>query len=338
MLAELPFDQYQRYGALQLMADGLRARLGRPLRVLDVGDWNGLAARFCSEDLTICLDPEGRGAERYVQADGRALPFADQSFDVVSCLDALEHVPRADRATIAAELRRVAEHAIVVAVPVADAGAAAQESALERFVHAVLGGEQRQLSEHRRHGLPSAADVHAWLAVDDWRCASTLSGLLSDWLPMMLAKHALNGVIGSAAVQQALDRRYNERHGPIDAADPGYRLVTWVARGEHRELPDELLADMRPARHSPDADDLAVAAQVLVGCLSVRAGAPLDLGALLRPDPTALASAAASLDVRARALASDLDVATKRVSAFERGRFIRAMALLARLLRAPSPR
>jgi len=53
VLEELPFDQYQRYGALRLAADDLRARLGRPLRILDVGDWDGLVARFCPDDLTV---------------------------------------------------------------------------------------------------------------------------------------------------------------------------------------------------------------------------------------------------------------------------------------------
>jgi SAM-dependent methyltransferase len=334
VLAELPFDQYQRYGALALLADALRDRLGRRLRVLDVGDWNGLAARFCPDDECTCLDPDGRGQGRYVQADGRALPFADAAFDVVACLDALEHVPRPERPRIAAELRRVADHAVVVAVPVADGGAAEHEAALEQFVRDVLGGEQRQLREHREQGLPAAAEARAWLAGGEWRCADAPSGLLADWLPMMLAKHALIGVPGSEGVHRALDRRYNERHGQVDPAEPGYRHVVWAARGADAELPDALRASLGRPRREGDAEDSAVAGQLLVGALAARAGASVDLAALLRPDPAALARAAAALDARNRRLAGERAVALARVHAYESGRFIRAMALLARLRHA----
>jgi SAM-dependent methyltransferase len=334
VLAELPFDQYQRYNALVLLADRLRARLGRPLRVLDVGDWNGLAERFCPDDLAVCLDPDGRGSRRYVQADGRELPFADASFDVVACLDALEHVPASERASVAAELRRVAAHAVVVAVPTADGGTAANEAALERFVRDVLGGEQQQLREHRERGLPTAAEARGWLAADGWSCADTPSGLLDDWLPLMLAKHALLGVPRCDSIHRAFDRRYNERHVGVDPAEPAYRHVVWAGRGESAALPAELLAALPPPRGCPDPEDVSVAGQVLVGALAARAGALVDLAALLRPDAAALARAAAALDARTRALAAETDAARARVRAFESGRLMRALALLARLRRA----
>ena len=338
MLAELPFDQYQRYNALVLLADSLRARLGRPLRVLDVGDWNALAERCCPGDLAICLDPDGRGSGRYVQADGRALPFADATFDVVACLDALEHVPASERPEIAAELRRVAAHAVVVAVPTADGGTAGHEAALERFVRDVLGGEQQQLREHREQGLPPVAEARGWLAAEGWSCADTPSGLLDDWLPMMLAKHALLGVPRSDSIHRAFDRRYNERHRGVDPSEPAYRHVVWAARGESAALPAELLAALPPRRASSDAEDLSVAGQLLVGALAARAGASVDLAALLHPDAAALARAAAELDGRTRGLAAERDAAQARVRAFESGRLMRALALLARLRRALAPR
>ena len=331
VLAELPFDQCQRYGALALLADVLRGRLGRPLRVLDVGDWNGLAARFCPGDLCVCLDPDGHGADRYVQADGRALPFVDGAFDVVACLDALEHVPREERPRIADELRRVAAHTVVVAVPTAEGGTAEHEAVLERFVRDVLGGQQEQLREHREQGLPTADEARSWLRAEGWSCADTPSGLLADWLPMMLAKHALSGVGATEVVHRALDRRYNERHGAVDPADIGYRQVLWAARGEHADLPAHLVATLPPARRCSDADDMTVASQLLLGALAARAGAEVDLPALLRPDAAELARAATALELRARTLRAECDAARERVRAYESGRFIRAMTFLARL-------
>ena len=39
--------------------------------------------------------------------DGPRLPFADEAFDAITCIEVLEHVPVADRASAIAEMRRV---------------------------------------------------------------------------------------------------------------------------------------------------------------------------------------------------------------------------------------
>ena len=63
---------------------------------------------------TVLLDrnPESR-AQLLGSVD--ALPFADRSFDVVTCLEVLEHL--ADPRVAAEELRRVAGRAVVLSVP-----------------------------------------------------------------------------------------------------------------------------------------------------------------------------------------------------------------------------
>src|SRR4051794_37376976 len=99
-----------------MAARRLRERLGRAITILDCGDWDGLAERFCPGDRAVWLDPTGHGRGRYVQADGEHLPFADGSFDLAACLDTLEHVESARRPAVVAELRRVARLMVVVAV------------------------------------------------------------------------------------------------------------------------------------------------------------------------------------------------------------------------------
>jgi SAM-dependent methyltransferase len=311
VLEELPFDQYQRYGALRLAADDLRGRLGRGLRILDVGDWNGLAARFCPNDLTVWLDPTGAGSGRYVQADGAALPFADGAFDLAACLDALEHVEPGRRGAIVAELGRVAAHGLVLAVPIADDGAAACEHELYDYVWDVLGGEQEQLREHAERGLPTRAEARGWLAAD-WSVAETGSGLLSDWLAMMVAKHALLAVGDGEAAHRALDRRYNRRHGPVDPAERSYRQILLAGRGAGAAMPGAVAAALPPARSVGDAEDLAPGGARAAGA--------------------AEAAQLALVEERRRSAALAATVA-----GFERGRFIRLMAFLARLRgRAPA--
>lgn len=369
MLEELPFDQYQRYGALRLAADHLRAILGRPLTVLDVGDWNGLAARFCPTDRCVWLDPTGAGSEGYIQADGAALPFADAAFDLVACLDTLEHVPRERRALVVAELARAAVYCLVIAVPVADDGAAEYERELAEYVRDVLGGEQQQLREHAEHGLPTRAEARSWLP-SAWQVVELPSGLLPDWLTMMVAKHALLAATRAPAVAPpsaepvalhlALDRAYNTRRAPLDPALPAYRHVLIAthtaapptagrpaiandnqppAASQIAQLPATIAARLPAPRTKPDPLDTAGAHAALLAAHAHLAG----VGPTPRSDqadPVALAHASRALAAATRALHDrhaaaqhELARAQQTIAAYERGRFIRAAATATRLRR-----
>jgi hypothetical protein len=69
--------------------------------------------------LAVARDRLGAEASLCV-ADGRDLPFANQSFDVVVALFLLGHAPALVRKTLLSEFQRVTKRYLVVSVPLVD--------------------------------------------------------------------------------------------------------------------------------------------------------------------------------------------------------------------------
>lgn len=87
--------------------------------LLDVGCGRGYWATRCADlgmNVTGCdLVRACPDNIAFHEANAEHLPFADRSFDVVTCLHVLEHVPRLDVAL--AELRRVCRRQLFIIVP-----------------------------------------------------------------------------------------------------------------------------------------------------------------------------------------------------------------------------
>lgn len=91
--------------ALAAFLDDIYA--GAPLRILDIGSGNGAVAAAITDRkgyFVVALEYAFR-PESHVAGDGMRLPFREERFDVVLCLETLEHVPRPRE--LAAEIMRV---------------------------------------------------------------------------------------------------------------------------------------------------------------------------------------------------------------------------------------
>lgn len=237
----MPFDQYQRYRIAAEIA-GEVAAAGTPAtepppRALDVGGHyegsGGVHRRpirdFLPHWTTTTVDLGLYPLSGYAEARGSALPFADGRFEVVTCLDVLEHVLPAERSSVLMELARVARRTVVVAAPFLDARVVRAEHLLADFILRTWRVEQAQLVEHRERGWPPLDEAAAELTRAGWAVDVFAHGNLWRWLFMMIDKHAVSALPHAQRMHEQLDIRYNEADFDLDAAPPCYRhfIVAW---------------------------------------------------------------------------------------------------------------
>jgi hypothetical protein len=266
---DVPFDQYQRYRITAVLAAAARQSHagGEAPRLLDVGghfrDMYGGNRRPIREFVTgwdtITVDLPDSDLPGYVRARGDWLPFADGTFDLVSSVDVLEHVPPAARPRLLSELLRVSRRAVVLAAPFRSPLVEEAERAMADFVERVCGYVQGQLEEHRQQGLPEIEATTIPFVASGWHTAVFPYGNLWRWLFMMLDKHAVAALPGGRPVHQQMDEHYNRRLFALDRELPCYRHFIVASR----RADDEVLscaADRFGATASPATDVTDVAA------------------------------------------------------------------------------
>lgn len=231
-LLELPFDRYQRYTVLSQTARAIKARKGKThLKVLDVGGYPQVACQFLPEEQTVAMDTEAAHGPGYVQANGLHLPFASGTFDLVACLDTLEHVPALQRGELVTELYRASDDFVVITTPVASEETQLAEEILAEFVFRALREIHPALRQHQEHGLPQLEDCRRWVTQEAPCSVDFPSGYLPHWLFMMVAKHYLEAVPDSERLRRMVDRFYNQHFSPDDHRGPAYRQVFVSSKG-----------------------------------------------------------------------------------------------------------
>ena len=98
--------------------------------MLDVGCGKGEPVKFINRKgryLAVGFDAfepylkecqEDKIHNTYIQGDVRYLPFMDDSFDLIICLEVLEHLERDDGEKLLKELERVASQQVILSTPV----------------------------------------------------------------------------------------------------------------------------------------------------------------------------------------------------------------------------
>jgi len=87
-------------------------------KILEIGKGSGFFSDYIKKlgyNITTCDFDKNLAPD--VVADVRSLPFKDNSFDIVTAFEILEHIPFEDFPKALAELRRVASRRVIISVP-----------------------------------------------------------------------------------------------------------------------------------------------------------------------------------------------------------------------------
>jgi hypothetical protein len=124
--------------------------------VLDVGGVPRRLATYVPGAVVITANLEPPAD---VLFDGTRLPFPRSSFDGVTSIDVLEHLPRDARATHVDELRRVARRRVVLSTPFGSPEHVDGERELAEWYARTTGVRHRFLDEHVEHGLADETEL-----------------------------------------------------------------------------------------------------------------------------------------------------------------------------------
>ena len=146
---------------------------GRQWSVLDVGSGASGIEPFVREWRPTGVDrfqpPEGiQSGSRFCRASATRLPFRDRSWDVVICIDVLEHLAPEDRILAIQEVLRVARRMAILAFPCGPRARAADDAMFHAYARA--GKEAPAwLGEHLRQPHPEADAVEKLVRLEGAR-------------------------------------------------------------------------------------------------------------------------------------------------------------------------
>lgn len=172
-----------------------------PVPILEVGpNGPGLFRCFQNSDISLTtLDiTDAHAGEKkeypeinFITYDGEKMPFPSDAFEIVLCIDVLEHIPPEKRNHFLGELFRVSRKTIFLSFPVSTSRAP------EKVLQKIFFNRFSFLREHENFGLPELSEIHSLVEKNtDWKRVKT-EGTINRWLwiPVKLFSSLLHQIL-----------------------------------------------------------------------------------------------------------------------------------------------
>jgi len=143
----LAYDVYERHRKVASL-------IGKNDTVLDVGGELNHLSLFCTPKKLIVANLKTGDV---IIKKGK-LPFSRNSFDIVTSIDVLEHIPKKDRKGFIDELLTIASKKVILSFPIGTNEHIRYEKKLKKDLEK-RGENVNYLTEHVQHGLPTLDEV-----------------------------------------------------------------------------------------------------------------------------------------------------------------------------------
>ena len=146
----IPFDVFERHKVI--------ARFIKPGEtILDVGGGVDALNLFIKNKVVVANLKSGD-----ILVEGPKLPLKDNSFEVVTSIDVLEHIDQKNRQVFINELLRVSKKKVIFSTPYGSEGHTESEKKLLKLFEE-KGRESFFLKEHVQKGLPQLKEIKDYL-------------------------------------------------------------------------------------------------------------------------------------------------------------------------------
>lgn len=113
--------------------------------------------------INVTRDYEHNDRKPDMYYDGLHIPFADSSYDIVTSIDVLEHIPREERLQVVSEMIRVAKQKVILVFPFfCQENKKMEEDILADMKHKNIQPKP-SISEHRQFELPKLSEIEKLL-------------------------------------------------------------------------------------------------------------------------------------------------------------------------------
>lgn len=226
------FDQFSRYKA----CSDLIRRTGfvTGSSVLDIGSGpECLFGQFMPDSQVTYVDPliPGGSGEGHITGDIFSTELDGKSFDVVSAVDVLEHVPPEWRQAFLERMSLLGKNTIILGFPCSDLSDAFEtDRTIDDQYRRIFGHDYPWLEEHYRYGLPSVGETVAQLTQLGWHCQSVGHGH-APWLRELLGFAICVWDIPSLnKVVLEISEKFNRELYSYDFRAPYYRQFVIASR------------------------------------------------------------------------------------------------------------